>query len=153
MMPIQSIDGVGVTPPVTWTRARVARGLSLGMRFLPLAVLWLLAPACASVPSRFSARSAAAPEATAAPIADVTVALRGDPPLPDADATGWPGLGGDVPTMDHAHMGHGGGMPMDHGGTGGGSTMDHSPMGEPPPAPSEEEAEEAEHTGGHHHAH
>lgn len=145
--------GAGVTPPVTWARTRGARDLSLGMRFLPFALVWLLAPACASVPSRFSARSAAAPEATPAPTADVSVALRGDPPLPGADAAGWPGLGGDVPAMDHAHMGHGSGMPMDHGAAGGSSTMDHSGMGEPPAAPSENEAEEEGHAGGHHHGH
>ncbi len=118
------------------------------MRFVPFAVLWLLAASCASVPTRFSRGSAASPEASAAPVAEVTVALREDPPLPGAEATRWPGLGGEVPAMNHAHMGHGGaGMPMDHGA----APMDHSGMGgrpSAPPPPVEEERGEGGH-GGH----
>lgn len=134
------------------------------MRFTSIAILALILAGCASVPSRFSPRSAAAPEAAAAPLADLTSALREDPPLPGADTTGWPGLGGEVPVMDHAHhhMGPGGGgMPMDHGAMGEGAMpMDHTGVGggAPPmddgatdPAPPPSPPPEAE--GGHHHGH
>lgn len=58
-----------------------------------LLVLFLLA-ACAgrSVPARHPARAAVAPSAPEAPVADPTVALTSDPPLPGEPLGPWTGL-------------------------------------------------------------
>lgn len=66
------------------------------------ALAWL--PSCATVPSQYSARSAASPQAVEAPRATIGLALREDPPLPGASTDGWTGL---APPS-------GGGMPMGH---------------------------------------
>ncbi len=60
-----------------------------------LALLLLAALAgCASrtVPAQFPASAPASPGAGAAPPAQVTAALDGDPPLPGQPVTHWPGL-------------------------------------------------------------
>lgn len=68
------------------------------------ALPWL--PACATVPSQYSTRSAASPQAVEAPRATIGLALREDPPPPGASTDGWTGLaapsGGGTP-MGHMH--------------------------------------------------
>jgi hypothetical protein len=98
------------------------------MNRIPIFVALVAAlPACASVPSHFSARSAASAESVPAPTADIGRALREDPPLPGAGTEGWAGLappsGGDD---SMAHMHHHAGMHMD--GMGDMSGMDMSGM-------------------------
>jgi hypothetical protein len=71
--------------------------------------------ACATVPTRFSARSAASPEASAAPPVVVARSLTEEPPLPgQAGVDGWRGLApatGAAPDP-HAHHHHHPGMVM-----------------------------------------
>ncbi len=71
-----------------------------------------LVSACASRPlaPSFPASSPASPTAEPAAQADVTTALRGDPPLPGESTQGWPGLA-DAPAAEAeghgaAHGGH-----------------------------------------------
>jgi len=63
-------------------------------RWLVIGLILAASSACASrsVPGRYPAQSAASPQASAAPVAVVTRALAGDPPLPGEDHTGWAGL-------------------------------------------------------------
>jgi len=71
-------------------------------------MLWAIA-GCASreVPARYPDTSAASPRASAAKRSPAALALKSDPPLPDADTKGWPGL---TPTGNNAapsaHEGH-----------------------------------------------
>lgn len=58
------------------------------------------------LPVRFAEQSALSSGAREAPVADPTVALTGDPPLPGEPAGAWTGLavdGGAAPTGGHAH--------------------------------------------------
>ncbi len=93
---------------------------------LVLATIALAVAACASVPSHFSTRSAAAVESSPGPVGDIGRALREDPPLPGAGTEGWAGLSpptGGSP-MDRMH--HHPGMHME--GMGDMSGMDMSGM-------------------------
>lgn len=69
---------------------------------------WLALVACASrtLPESAPTGSALAFDGAPAPPADVTRALRSDPPLPGEASAGWPGLGADAPTGEHAHSAH-----------------------------------------------
>ena len=71
---------------------------------LSVALATLLLPACVGAPSRFSARSAASPEAAEGPRVQIGRALTEEPPLPGASTEGWVGLA--APSS--------GGMPMGH---------------------------------------
>ncbi len=89
----------------------------------------LASVSCAHAPA-FPARSAAAPEATPAPLWSGGRALVEDPPLPGGRGEGWAGLGS-APSRDpHAghRMGHGGGRMVMPDGT----VMEMSEMAEPP---------------------
>lgn len=93
-----------------------------------------LAPACAGVPSQFSARSAASPQASEAPVATIAVALREDPPLPGASTEGWAGLappsGGGMPMGPMHHHGmHMEGMDMPSAADAGQACMEGMEMG------------------------
>ena len=77
----------------------IVRALSLCAALTVLSM-----PACVGAPSRFSARSAASPEAAEAPRVQVGRALTEEPPLPGASTEGWAGLA--APSS--------GGMPMGH---------------------------------------
>lgn len=83
---------------------------------MPRATLFLLCTltACATVPTRFSARSAASPEASAAPPVVVARSLAEEPPLPgQAGVDGWRGLAPAGAAPDpHAHHHHHPGMVM-----------------------------------------
>ncbi len=75
-----------------------------------LVVVLLAALGCAgrSVPARHPARAAVAPSAPEAPVADPTVALISDPPLPGEPVGPWTGLSPDAgaaapPGHVHAH--------------------------------------------------
>lgn len=63
-------------------------------RAILLGVYCTFVGGCASrsVPPRYPETAAASPQAQAAPEALVTRALDGDPPLPDQETRGWPGL-------------------------------------------------------------
>lgn len=79
------------------------------LRHAPVLAPWclaLLAVGCASreVPAQFPHHSAASPQAKPAKVANVTRALKGDPPLPDEDTSGWSGL---APSKTQGHAGHG----------------------------------------------
>lgn len=73
--------------------------------------LLVVALGCASrsVPTRHPARAAVAPSAPEAPVADPTVALTSDPPLPGEPVGPWTGLAVDAgtaappPVHVHAH--------------------------------------------------
>jgi hypothetical protein len=67
---------------------------------------------CASraVPASYPANGPLSPQAPEAAPAQVTVALRGEPPLPGEGSAGWTGLeAGDpahTPAVDHSHHHH-----------------------------------------------
>jgi hypothetical protein len=70
------------------------------------ATLLLLACGGREVPVRFAEQSALSSGARAAPVADPTVALAGDPPLPGEPTGAWTGLAPDAgaaPNGGHAH--------------------------------------------------
>jgi hypothetical protein len=67
-------------------------------------LLALVAIGCSYPPSSFPVRSAASPEATAAPSPLVARAVMEEPPLPGQPLEGWSGLGA-APTSD-PHAGH-----------------------------------------------
>jgi hypothetical protein len=68
--------------------------------------LWLAACGGRDVPAEWPQQSAASPDAEAAPVARVTQALEGPPPLPGEEVSGWEGLGATSAAGEHA--GHAG---------------------------------------------
>lgn len=88
--------------------------------------LSVVACASRSVPMSFPKTSAASPDAEAAPVARVGVALDQDPPLPGESTEGWRGLEEQPPSegndeKSHQHPGH----DASHGKDGSKSGQEH----------------------------
>lgn len=77
------------------------------IRIFAVLAVTLAGSACSrELPSQWPETSPASAAAKEAPVANVTLALDGDPPLPGEPAEGWIGLE-PVPTADpHAHHRH-----------------------------------------------